>query len=92
MTRTTDRDDALVDTYRALRALNHPPAPLPVMVDGAGPRVTTVRPGKRLRAWHRASAWNMPLRAFVRLIAADEAAPAHDRSIATRWLCGKASA
>lgn len=90
MTRTTDRDDALVDAYRALCALNHPPAPLPVMVDGAGPRVTTVRPGKRLRAWHRAGDphLRLPLRAFVRQLAD---APASVGDTARRWLRSKAS-
>ena len=87
-------NDALVDTYRALRAMNRaateqPPAPI---VKGAGVNPNKVIVvGKRLRNWHRHSrriinGRGLPLRAYSRLLA--ECDGDYGR-VANAWLRGK---
>lgn len=96
MSRADDLDDALVDTYRALRAMNEAarsePAPQPTRGAGVDPR-KVVRPGKRLRNWHRQSGRaGESLRSFVRGIAASEPetqAGRNARAVADSWLASK---
>lgn len=65
-------NDALVDTFRALRTLNDKtkegPPPLTIVTRGAGvdPK-KVIRPGKRVRNEHRKSSSPLPLRQYAHI-------------------------
>jgi hypothetical protein len=85
-----ERSDALVDTYRALIAINRvstSPSPAPII-----PQSTRCIPGKRLRNWHRKSGADWAsLRSFARMLVrtADTASDRDRQVVARAWLAGK---
>ena len=92
---TTDLDDALVDTFRALRALRafndadraQPANPVAV-VRGAGRDCKPNRcvPSKRIRSWHRAADVSVSLKQYARKLATTSG---DNKQAALDWLRGK---
>jgi hypothetical protein len=88
-TKTDEVNDAMVDTYRALRELNRKASEAPVatrsIVPGAGvdPK-RVVKPSKRLRNWHRQSGAKVSLKAYASLILLGDG-----NAIAAAWHANK---
>lgn len=89
--------DEMVDAYREVLAIKAAVAPLnKPSTPGAGvDPMRRVRPGKRLRNWHRAPTYGIPqisLKRYARNLAASEGTTetsVRSRQIAQRWLASK---